>query len=567
MTTSPVAPTRLPPEDQAPAPETPVIIEPTGPLPNWVERLLLVAVAAVLVVGVVLRFWTRSALWLDEALTVNIAKQPLHTLPTYLKHDGAPPLYYVLLHFWMKVFGSGNLGVRSLSGVLSLATLPVGWLAARRVAGRRVAWILVLFLASAPFAVYYATEARMYALVMFLTACGILALSRALERPRPGNLIAVAVVVGALLYSQYWALYLVGVVGVWLIWQGWRGRPEARSNARFTLGAVVVGCLTFAPWLPTFIYQSRHTGTPWAGTPTYAAIINAITGFTDNQASLAVTGSNQGRLLAIGYFSLAGLALFGVARDRWHIDLDLRTRAPARPLAFVVVFTLVAAITGGILSQSAFSSRYAAVIFVPLLVLVAMGLIAFADTWIRTAAVAIVVAAGVASSVPNVYTQRSQAPQIAGVLAAHATPGDLVVVCPDQLGPALGRVVPQNRYDLISFPRGLSSSTLPQYRGINFVDWVSYLGVVRASHPIRFAQQLERMAGNTHRIWFVSAGGYVGFDLKCGQLAATLINAPGYGAHQWVNQKPGQYYQPMQVIEFQPPTSAPAATSSTSASP
>ena len=66
---------------------------------------------------------------------------------------------------------------------------------------------------------------------------------------------------------------------------------------------------------------------------------------------------------------LACLALFGLARDRWHIDLDLRTRPRARALAFVVVVTLAAAITGGIVTGSAFTPRYASVVFVPLLVL------------------------------------------------------------------------------------------------------------------------------------------------------------------------------------------------------
>ena len=66
--------------------------------------------------------------------------------------------------------------MRSLSGVLSLATLPVAWVAAAATGPHRGLGP-VLLLASAPFAIYYATEARMYALVMFLTACGFVALS------------------------------------------------------------------------------------------------------------------------------------------------------------------------------------------------------------------------------------------------------------------------------------------------------------------------------------------------------------------------------------------------------
>ena len=107
--------------------------------------------------------------------------------------------------------------MRSLSGVIAVITLPVGWLCGKRLGGRAVAWTTLVLLASAPFAVYYATESRMYALVILLTGCGFLALGRAVDRPRPGNLIAVAVVAAALLYTQYWAIYLVAMVGIWLV--------------------------------------------------------------------------------------------------------------------------------------------------------------------------------------------------------------------------------------------------------------------------------------------------------------------------------------------------------------
>ena len=168
-----------------------------------------IGVALVIAVGIGLRFWTPSALWLDEALTVNIARLPLHEIPGRLKQDGAPPLFYYLLHFWMRLFGQSDLATRSLSGILGVLTLPVAWLAAKRFGGRMVAWTTLVLLASAPFAVYYSTEARMYALLILLTGCGILALQRSLATPRPGNLIAVAVVTAALLYAQYWSMYLV----------------------------------------------------------------------------------------------------------------------------------------------------------------------------------------------------------------------------------------------------------------------------------------------------------------------------------------------------------------------
>jgi hypothetical protein len=525
-------------------------------IPGLTGRLRVVAAAvvvAVVVAGIILRFTTHSALWLDEALTVDIARLPLHDLPLKLKHDGAPPLFYVLLHFWMRIFGTSDLATRSLSGVIGVLTLPVIWLCGRRFGGRATAWTALVLLASAPFAVYYSTEARMYALVILLTGLGYLALRRAVESPRAGNLIAVAVVTAALLYSQYWSLYLVALVGLWLIGSMlWSARKaEEWRNRVPTLIALAVGCLAFVPWVPTFIYQSQHTGTPWAKPPNFSAVINAVTGFADNQGSTSGSGTNQGRLLAIIYLAMAALALFGVGRSGRTVELDLHTRPRARAISLVVAGTLFAAIAGGELSSSAFSPRYAAVVFLPLLLLIALGTTTLLNPRLRAVVVGLAVLAGLFSSYQNINTLRTQAPSVAAVINAQAKPGDLIAFCPDQLGPAVYRVVAhQSRYDMITFPRG----TGPQ-----IVDWVDYEKAVHHASPTAFASRLVAKAGTTHHIWLVWQPNYQTYGVRCEQLATTLLQEPGYGGHNWVINHPTRYYEPMNLTEYA--VSAPASPS------
>ena len=115
----------------------------------------------VAVAGSVTRFVTTSALWLDEALSVNIATLPLGAIGEALRQDGHPPLYYVLLHLWTEVFGTGDVAVRSLSGVLAVLTLPVAWVVGRRAGDATLGWLTVLVLGALPFASRYGTEARM----------------------------------------------------------------------------------------------------------------------------------------------------------------------------------------------------------------------------------------------------------------------------------------------------------------------------------------------------------------------------------------------------------------------
>ena len=506
-----------------------------------------VGVGLVIAAGLVLRFWTRSGLWLDEALTVDIARLPVDQIPGALKRDGAPPLYYVMLHFWIVLFGQSNVAVRSLSGVIAVITLPVAWLCGKRFGGRAVAWTLLVLLASAPFAVYYATESRMYALVILLTGCGFLALQRAVQAPRPANLVAVAVVVAALLYAQYWSVYLVAMVVIWLVASIVRtrhhGHPEAAPWA--ALVAVAAGGLLFVPWLPTFFFQTEHTGTPWAAPPNFSAVINALTGFTDNQGSTLMTATNQGRLLAVIYFAMLALAVFGVGLSGRIIELDLRTRPRARGVGFVVIGTLFAAIAGGIVTSSAFSSRYAAVVFLPFLLLVALGTTTLLNPRARVIVVALAVAAGLVSSAQNVTTQRTQAGQVAAAINAEAKPGDIIAFCPDQLGPAVYRQIEDpSQYDMITFPR----RTAPQ-----IVDWVDYAKTVGAADPNAFADAVFQRAGTDRHIWLVWYPMYQTYQTKCETIASDLLAAAtkaGGGGRNVVTGHDALFYEPMSLTEY-----------------
>jgi mannosyltransferase len=514
--------------------------DPEGAPFSPVLRVLFVVGAVVaLGGGLVLRFWTRSDLWLDEALTVNIAGVPIHDIPAHLKRDGAPPLFYVLLHFWMAVFGRSDVAVRSLPGVFGVATLPLTWLAGKRLAGRPGAWAALLLVATSPFAVRYSTEARMYSLVALLTVCGFLALDRALDSPRAGNLLAVGAVSGLLLYAHYWSVYLLATTFVWLAYQAWRGRPGWRRGARAALVAVTVGCLTFLPWLPTFLYQSKHTGTPWATPASFAAMVSAI-------ASFAGGSTSQGRGLALLFFALVGLGLFGLATDRLHIDLDIRTRPRGRPLAVVIAGTLVGAIVGGFVTDSAFDARYASVVFIPLILLVALGLTVFRDRHVRAGVLALAVVLGLGGSIPNVTTNRTQAGEVARAIGASGRPGDVVAYCPDQLGPAVDRLLPADRYRQVTFPRGT---------GPAFVNWVDYAGAVRAASPVAFADQVEALAAGGHQVFLVWSGGYQGFGTKCEGIVQTLTADRAYQATGLVSGDGTEFYQPMSVIRLTPTAS------------
>ena len=145
-------------------------------------------------------------------------------------------------------------------------------------------------------------------------------------------------------------------------------------------------------------------------------------------------------------------------------------------LGFVVLGTLFAAIAGGIITASAFSSRYAAVVFLPFLLLIALGTTTLLNPRVRVVVVGLAVVAGLVSSAQNVTTQRTQAGAVAAALNAYAKPGDVIAFCPDQLGPGGLPADPGPlavRHDHLPAPDAARQ----------IVDWVDYADTVHAADP------------------------------------------------------------------------------------
>src|SRR5581483_1547742 len=80
--------------------------------------------AGVLVAASVLRLVRlgSQSLWLDESVSSDFVHLHLRSLLLAVRsNESTPPLYYVLAWVWAKVFGSSEIGVRSLSVVLGVA--------------------------------------------------------------------------------------------------------------------------------------------------------------------------------------------------------------------------------------------------------------------------------------------------------------------------------------------------------------------------------------------------------------------------------------------------------------
>jgi mannosyltransferase len=207
--------------------------------------------------------WT--SYWGDEAIAIGVAVHPVRSLPHYLANDGSPPLFYVMLHFWIRLFGRSEPATHALSMVAGLLAIPAAWWSGDRLFGRRAARWAAALVATCAYLAYYSTETRMYSwlvLTALLTVtCFILAYRGGGRR----YWVAAALLMVAVLYLQYYGLYLLAAT----VTAGSVVAVSARSwqRLRATLLFGLACAAAFIPWAPQFLYQLDNTGAPWAPRP------------------------------------------------------------------------------------------------------------------------------------------------------------------------------------------------------------------------------------------------------------------------------------------------------------
>ena len=213
--------------------------------------------------------------WIDEGLSVGISSHPLADIPSVLRKDGSPPLYYLILKLWMSVFGSGEADTHALSVAFAIFTVPAAWLGGRALFGDRAAWIAALLAAINPFLTYYSQETRMYALVALLSTIVTATFVVTFVQGKRAWLPVFSVSLALIAYAHNWGLFLaVGTVAALV--PIWRQAADRRAVVRDALLAYALTAVLYLPWLPIMISQAKHTGAPWAEAPNFQAVLNGL---------------------------------------------------------------------------------------------------------------------------------------------------------------------------------------------------------------------------------------------------------------------------------------------------
>jgi 4-amino-4-deoxy-L-arabinose transferase-like glycosyltransferase len=218
------------------------------------------ALAFLTALGVAIRFASLGVQSYHHDEVITVARVIPGSFTDMLKQvkgsESNPPLYYVLAWGWAKAFGTGEVGIRSLSALFGAATVPLAYCIGAELSSRRAGLITAGLIAVSPMLIWYSQEARSYALLVFFCAASLLFFARAL-RTRSGRDLALWALASALaLCSHYFAFFAVGIESLWLL-------IALRSRWRLMLPAIGAVALVGLALIPLISAQVNPTHIGW----------------------------------------------------------------------------------------------------------------------------------------------------------------------------------------------------------------------------------------------------------------------------------------------------------------
>ncbi len=207
---------------------------------------------SILIIGLLLRinFLNQHDIWFDEAFSFFVAKSSLHDLLTATAADNNPPFYYLLLHSWMDIFGTGMISLRAPSLIFGVLSIAIFFKLTDKLFNSKIAIFSSSIFTLSPLMIYYSTEARMYSLIVFLGLVSTYSWISLLKKQSIHTSLIFLLSFTLALYTHYYSflLFLPYIALLYII-------PRKKKLWPFFL-LLIPGLLTI-PWLLDFL-QNQH---------------------------------------------------------------------------------------------------------------------------------------------------------------------------------------------------------------------------------------------------------------------------------------------------------------------
>lgn len=432
--------------------------------------------------------------WDDEVISTFAARlPPAEIFYSVMINDVHPPLYHILLHFWIVLFGDGLLTIRLFSVLVSTVCVPLTYLLGRELVNRQVGLVAAALMAIAPFQIYHGQQARMYPLLTLVVLLATLLFVRAWRAGGWLRWLCFGLCVAAGFYTHVYFPFSLLALNLWALYETYRQRRIDKQRWTGLIAAQLLGVLVFLPFVPQmYTTTTRISQSFWIKSASAFDWIFALLSLSNNATVAAGTDVSTWYLVITyipGVAAVLLTLLYSLREFRNHTD----ERSTWGLLHLLLWTTIVVATALSLTIQPILLDRSLIGISSALYLLMAW---MFVRYW-RVRIIQIVALAFVLSCIASLAFAYPDSPRqnnlirMADYLARESGPNDAIVYADWQSFDTAALVQPeqQNVYVL----PGPSGETVWWTRRMQMMRW----------HSPQNVQPVAEFAPRYERVWLV----------------------------------------------------------------
>jgi len=208
-----------------------------------------------------------ASLWGDESFAAVLAQKNIFEIVRIVAKDTSPPGYYFFLHFWLKIFGTGEVAIRVLSFLFFVFLAITVYFIGKTLFDNKTGILAALLTFTNQFLFSYGFEGRMYSILALFSTLSVYFF---LKRNWPWYIVTTT----AALYSHHFAIFVVLVEIIWLI-------PDFVKNFWKTARPFILISILYLPWLyPLYLQTSKVATDFWLAKPTLQSVTTLFENFS-----------------------------------------------------------------------------------------------------------------------------------------------------------------------------------------------------------------------------------------------------------------------------------------------
>ncbi|MCB9207166.1 MAG: glycosyltransferase family 39 protein [Ignavibacteriales bacterium] len=332
------------------------------------KKKYLIVLLIIMFVGSFLRFYKLDfqSMWLDELVTMTVVDMP--TVSDIIKittdADIHPPGFYIILHYWIKTFGTNDIQLKMISVLAGILSILAIYFLAKEIYGFKEGLISASLLSLSWFPIYYSQEVRTYSLLLLFSILSTLFFWRLINKfyfdskIKKLDIFYYILCIITTSFIHYFGLYLVGLQGVTLLSIAIVKKKYFKEFFIIYIPVIIL----YAIWLPSMLLQFKGGGGEHFSPPSLDKLFYFLKYiFNDNKLVLLI------------FFSISFLLILKMLYSlKWEIkkffnEIEFKTK-------FLLVWFFIPLILIFIIShliKPVFSYRNLIIIYAPILILFA----------------------------------------------------------------------------------------------------------------------------------------------------------------------------------------------------